>query len=304
MTTGSNITAASFKTIQDKADRLLGSGDGSRGYGQTVQSTDYSVGTRIEKAQWDLLRFDIINIRTHQDGSPPPIVTANIGDVISFGAASTNTNSDTLLETATINRFNIGPGRSIVSAINTRTFTSNWSSQAQCTLTATFSNADQARHFFNSGGKIRILSSRTGGAPTQQNNAWTNILSSVGLKEFGANTNPTVNFYTLTNAYQIFHQNSLSTPYSANNYRLEARCNVSNNSNGTATVVEIRVSLNDLYVDPASPPHTPSTVLPIDSIDGTLSIVFEELKATGALVPSGTFTITGPAYSVSSITAS
>jgi hypothetical protein len=190
------------------------------------------------------------------------------------------------LETAIINRFNIGPGRSIVSAINTRTFTSNWSTQAQCTLTATFSNADQARHFFNSGGKIRILSSRTGGAPTQQNNAWTNILSSVGLKEFGANTNPIVNFYTLTNVYQTFHQNSLSTPYSANNYRLEARCNVSNNSNGTATVVEIRVSLNDLYVDPASPPHTPSTVLPIDSIDGTLSIVYVETKQEGKFVIS------------------
>ena len=300
MTIGSDITAASFKTIQDKAESLLGVGSGSRGYGQTVQSIDYAVGTRIEKAQWDLLRFDIINIRLHQDGAPPPIVTVNVGDVISFGASSPNTNYDTLVEAAIANRFNVGPGRSIVSAIDAKNYTSSWSTQAQCTLTATFSNANQARYFFNSGGKIRMSSTRTGGAATQQNNAWTSILNSTGLKEFGAGTDPFVNFYTLTNVYQTFYQNSLTTPYSANNYRLEARCNVSNNSAGTATTVEIRVTLNDAYVDPVPGPLG----LPDDVVDGTLSIVFEELKATGSLVPSGSFNITSPSYSVSNITAS
>ena len=297
MTTGSDITAAGFKAIQDKAESLLGAGSGSRGYGQTVQSADYAVGTRIEKAQWDLLRFDITNLRLHQDGSPPPIVTVNVGDVISFGAASPNTNYDTLVETAIANRFNIGPGRTILSVIDTKTYTSSWSTLAQSTVTATFSNANQARYFFNSGGKIRISATRTGGAPTQQNNAWTNILNSIAIREFGAATDPFVNFYTLTNVYQTFYLNSLTTSYSSNNYRLEARCNVANNSTGTATTVEIRVSLNDAYIDVDPTP-------PGDVVDGTLSIIFEELKATGALVPSGTFTITSPSYSVSNITAS
>jgi hypothetical protein len=297
MTTGSEITAAGFKTIQDKAESLLGIGTTSRGYGQTVQSADYSPGTTITKEQWDLLRFDIINIRTHQDGVIPSIVQINEGDLITFGASSPNTNYDTLLETAILNRFNIGPGRSIVSAIATRTFESNWSNAASCTITATFTNSNQARYFFNSGGKIRIVSSRTGGTLSPQNNAWTNLLNSVAMKEFGASTNPIINFYTLTNSYQVFYQNSSTTPYSANNYRLEARCNVANNSSGTATVVEIRVSLNDAYVDsdPAPPP---------DLVDGMLSIVVEELRATGILVPSGTFTITSPTYSVSTISAS
>lgn len=297
MTIGSDITAASFKTIQDKAESLLGVGSASRGYGQTVQSTDYAVGTRIEKAQWDLLRFDIINIRTHQDGSPPAIVNVNVGDVISFGASSPNTNYDTLLEQAIANRFNIGPGRSIVSAIDTKTFTSSWATQASCTLTATFSNANQARYFFNSGGKIRVNATRIGGTTSQQNNAWTNALAATGTVQFGAATNPTINFYSLTNVYQTCFQNSLTTPYSANNFRLEARCNVANNSSGTATVVELRVTLNDTYVDVDPSP-------PGDLVDGTLTMNFEELKATGSLVPSGTFTITSPSYSVSSITAS
>lgn len=297
MTTGSDITAAGFKAIQDKAESLLGIGSASRGYGQTVQSTDYAVGTRIEKAQWDLLRFDIINIRTHQDGVPPPIVTVNVGDVISYGASSPNTNYDTLLEQAIANRFNIGAGRSMLSAVDTKTFSSAWSTQAQCTITVTFSNSNQARYFFNSGGKIRVSASRSGGSGTAQDGAWTNLLNAIGIREFGAATDPFVNFYTLTNSYQIYYQNSATTPYSANNYRLEARCNVSNNSSGTATVVELKVTLNDSYVDPGAP-------APGDLVTGTLTVVVEELKATGSLVPSGTFTITSPSYSVSSITAS
>ena len=299
MTTGSNITAAGFKEIQDKAESLLGVGTGSRGYGQTVQSIDYAVGTRIEKAQWDLLRFDIINIRTHQDGAPPPIVTVNVGDVISFGAAAPNTNYNTLLETAIANRFNIGPGRSVVSSKGTVSYSSSWNTQLQSTITATFSNSNQARYFFNSGGKIRITTTRTGGLNTSQNISWTNLLNSIGLRQFGAGTDPFVNFYTLTNSYQIFYQNSATTPYSANNYRLEARCNVSNNSGGTATVVEIRVTLNDSYTNLG-----PSIYGPGDGVSGTLTIAVDELKAAGSLVPSGSFVITSPGYSISSITAS
>lgn len=298
MTTGSEIRAVDLKTIQDKAESLLGTGSITRGYGQTVLSADYAQGTEIRKAHWDALRYDIVNIRTHQDGVPPTIIPVKDGDVITYGSGSPNTNYDTLLETAIANRFNIGAGQGIISTIDTKTYTSSWATKAEATITATFANSDQARYFFNSGGKIRVTTTRTGGTAIPQNNAWTNILSTAGTREFGAATDPFINFYTLTDLYQIFYQVSSSTPYSANNYRLEARCNVPSNSGGTATVVYIRVSLNDAYVDnyPASPPP--------DLVDGTLSIVFNELKAFGTTVPSGTFTVTSPVYSVSSITAS
>jgi hypothetical protein len=302
MTTGSEITAAGFKTIQDKAESLLGVGSGSRGYGQTVQSADYSPGTAITKEQWDLLKNDIINIRTHQDGSTPPIIQINAGDVIRFGVTSPNTNYNSLLETAIANRFNIGPGRSIVSAISTQSTNSTWSNSVSCVITATFSNSNQARYFFNSGGKLRISASRTGGLSNAQNNFWTNLLASVGIREFGAATDPFVNFYTLTNSYQIFYQNSSSSPYAANRYRLEAKCNVSNNSTGTANVVDIRVTLVDGYVDPGNTLYDiPNTG---DAVTGTLTIIVDELKASGQLVPAGIFTITSPTYSVSAIAVS
>jgi hypothetical protein len=83
---------------------------------------------------------------------------------------------------------------------------------------------------------------------------------------------------------------------------LEARCNVANNSSGTATTVELRIVLTDGYVDPGnSIGDNPNT---IDRVTGTLTITVEELKASGSLIPTGTFTITSPSYSLSTITAS
>jgi hypothetical protein len=302
MTTGSEITAAGFKTIQDKADSLLGVGTGSRGYDILVQSTDYSPGTRIDQSQWNLLKYDIINLKYHQDGIPPSIVSVNPGDLISYGAGSPNTNYNTLLESAIANRFNIGAAHSSISSVSTKTYTSTWATQAICTIDATFASYDQARHFFNRGGKIRVTPQLVGGSATSQVNAWRNFLTSVGMKEFGAATNYNdlnINFYTLTSAYQTFYQTSLSTPYSANNFRLRAKYDIAINK------LSIEVSLNDSYVDTDPTP-------PGDAVDGTLTIYVEQLTAAGAFSvvgdaidnPTSSFSGITPSYSVSNITAS
>jgi hypothetical protein len=170
-----------------------------------------------------------------------------------------------------------------------------------CEVTATFANADLCRWFFNSGGQIRIQSSRTGGDSTAQNNDWSNLTTSAGMQAFGSQT-PSAgfspmngqNFYKLTNSYQNFYTLSSSAPYSANSYNLDARCDVADNSAGTATTVFIRVRFVDNYTDPGAPG-------PDDIIDGTLTVTVTEKRATGSLVPSGTFTITRPTYSITAI---
>lgn len=294
---GSSIAATDFVTIQDKAQSLLGTGTGSRGYGQTVLSADVYSGNIITKAQWDALRYDIINVRFHQDGVLPSIATVNVGDPIQFGAGSPNSNFDTLLETAIANRFNVASNQSTITAKGTATTSSSFSTSASFTVTATFASANAARYFFNSGGKIRITPTFSGSISTAQVNAWTNFINSVGTRSFGANTDPYVNYYTLTNSYQIYYQGSLSTPYSANNYRMEAKVDVANNSAGTASVLYLKVTLNDSYVDPGLP-------APGDLVSGTLTFAVSELKALGVMQPSGTFAITSPTYSLSSISVS
>ena len=298
MTIGSDITAAGFVTIQNKAESLLGPGSGTRGYNQTVLSSDVFSGNEVTRAQWDLLKTDIVNILYHQNGELPNIVTVNQGDLIQYGAGNPNSNYDSLLETAIANRFRVAASQSAVSSKGSATYTSAWSSSAQFTLTVTFATADQGRYFFNSGGKVRINTTITGGTGNAQHNAWVNFLNSVGIRSFGADTDPLINYYTLTNSFQTYYQNSLSTPYSANNYKLEARTNVSNNSTGTATILTLRVTLTDAYVPQGAAPA------PSDQVDGTLTMAIEELKAVGTLIPSGAFSIISPVYSLSVITAS
>lgn len=302
MTTGTNILASQFITIQDKAQSLLGTGSGTRGYGQTVLSSDVFTGNAITKAQWDQIKFDIINIKFHQDGNIPPVVNVNVGDPIGFGPNSPNTNYDIILEDAIVKRFLIAGSQSIIAAKASRTYSSPWSTQAQATLTVTFADSNQGRYFFNSGGKIRFVASLVGAVSTPQVTAWVNFLNAVGVQGFGADTDPTVNYYTLTNSYQTYYQTFLSSSYSANSYRLEARTNVADNSTGTATQLELRVTLLDSYVDPdlAFGVDFP----PSDVVNGTLTIAVSELKASGQLQPSGTFSITSPSYSLSGITAS
>lgn len=301
MGSGSDILAEDFVLIQDDAQSLLGPGTGSKGYGQTVLSSDVYSSGQITAAQWTALKYDIINIRYHQDGVLPAIVSVNKGDVIGFGASSPNSNYRTLIDTAIANRFNVASSQSVVSSATSASTSNTWSQSASCVLTVTFSNPDEARYFFNSGGKVRIASSIAGGSSIQQVTAWKNLLSAAGTQSFGAAIGASVSYYTLTNSFQTYYQQSSSTPYSANNYKLEARTPfVSNNSLGTAQVLEIKITLTDNYTDPGPGPSFP----PDDIVNGTLTVSVEELKAVGSLQPSGTFSITSPGYQLSSFTTS
>jgi hypothetical protein len=189
--------------------------------------------------------------------------------------------------------------RSIITAVDLTSRTGSWSVRAEASLTVTFDNADEARWFFNSGGKIRFLSNRVGGAATQQNGAWTGLLNSVGTVDFGGNVPAFMNFYTLTDQNQFVNQSSPTGAfaYSGNFYAIKARCNIADNSQGGATQITFDIIWEDSYEDPgASGPE--------DIVDGTLSLAISELKASGPLIQGGLFTVASPiSYSLSAITA-
>lgn len=285
-----------FNTLRNKIIEVIGNGAGTYGYGQAIQSSQVFQGNIITKTQWDGLRFDLVNILIHQTGVTPTLIEVARGSVIGEDAGDPLQAYGRAIDTARINRFLLAAGQSTITAVSTKTYTSTWSSSASMTVQLTFGSADNARFFFNSGGKIRFTSTRTGGSSTAQNNAWSNILASAGVVEFGADSE-TLDFYTLTNSYQTRFQSFLSTPYSANNYKIESLCNVANNSTGTATSITFRIVWSDTYIDafPGIPPE--------DIVDGTLSLSVEEVKASGVLQPAGSFSITSPSYTVSNITA-
>jgi hypothetical protein len=308
---GGIIEAVDYNSIRNKVIAVLGAGNGNTGYGQDarINSTAVSAGSAVTALQWQNLRWDLYNILLHQNGTAPSITSVNTGDTVRFGVAHPNNAYDTLSNTVTANRFVLGAGQFVTESLGSRQSTAAWISQKYIDITYTFSTSAAARFFFNSGGLLRITSSRSGGLSTAQNTAWSNLLTAASTQSFGGQTPSAdfspmngTNFYRLTNGYQTYHTSTASTPYGSNSYQLQAACNVSDNSTGTANVVLIRVLFADGYVDPGNSGlgDNPNT---IDGIDGTLTVSSDMIRPTGVMqVPPGTatFTIAGPSSNLSS----
>lgn len=290
-----NISASDINTIRQKVTDVLGPGATTFGYGQNVYSSPVTAGTIIQKIQWDAVRYDIVNSYIHQTGNIPSAITVSTTDTITDDASGAYQNYDYFADVLRNNRFDVATGQFAISAIDTKTTSSTWNTNASSELTVNFADAAQGRYFFNSGGAIRISSTLIGGTSSQAN-AWTNLLDSVGEQDFVGDLIVANGYYSLTNTYQTYFSRAASTPYSANLYELKAKCDVADNSAGTAQQITIKIELSDSYVDLGAPP-------PGDLVDGTLTIVAEELKATGTLQPTGDpFTVAGPnSYSMSAI---
>lgn len=329
------IKESDYNSIRTKVVGVMGSGTGNSGYGQPLLSSAVAVGNRVTINEYANLRYDIINAYVHQNGTTPSTVTVSEGGTIRFSAIDAPVSTyDAIANGLVTNRFNVGAGQSSISTTDqdgnpytTQTnwpgptpppgtpagpYGATWNTKIACTIQINWSNSNDARYFFNSGGQINILSSRSGGSlGTSQAGAWTTILSGASTQSFGGNnpgtgTTPSngTNWYRCTNSFQQYYVRTGSSPYGANSYKLSARVtDVPSNGTGTSKSGEILVEFIDNYVDPAVPPHSPSTIQPIDAVDGLFTITLTMTYATGILVPSGTgnFTVNLPTVSLSAI---
>ena len=292
------IQDTDYNGIRSKVEKILGNFSGTFGYGQTLVSQPVFEGETITRQQWLDLRDDLISIKIHQEGQFPNIPEPL--DVIAFGADKPAELYDRLANELTETRFNIGSVTE-TEKVN-KTFTTAWSTTATFTLTINFNDSAEARKFFNSGSKVKFSSSRIGGSETLQNAYWTAALNTAGDILFGADTVSLVNFYTLTDGFQTFYFISPDPTFPENYYQIEARCDVSNNASGSATQVEFRVRWVDGFTNPLLDPTG-------DIVDGTLSMVVSELNTSANLFKDGevdgdrSWTIVGPSYTASSITA-
>jgi hypothetical protein len=331
MATGQNIRASDYNAIRTKVEQVLDTGGtvgGTKGYGQPLISKPAEpINDIITRDQWEALRRDILNIKIHQENPKnssnqvifPVVIPIPTDDPIRFGSSHPNTNFNNLIDQLGITSLQIAEGRSTLTSVITppRERITSWSTKVSCDINVVFEGyirsdgyvvtpLNHARFFFNSGGKIRISSSRRDGSPTGQNNAWTSLLVQAAIRELSATSN-NVNFYTLTPAFQTLYQLSSSTPYTANKYIIDVRGEDFDPSVGIATKVGFRITWEDGYTDPF--PDRP----PPDLVDGTLKLFVEELKAAGKIFNStstvesssatlnGLWNVPSPLYSISDI---
>ena len=319
----SKILKIDYNTIRDKVVAVLGSGSGNIGWGQQarIQSTAVGDDSKVTINEWANLRYDVINAYKHIFGSNPTTAVVSEGQTIRYTSSFTPDTGtldvpqlqyDTWADTISTNRFTVAAGESATTGVISSSRTSSWSSQCQCTIQVYWTNANDARYWFNSGGQIRISASRSGGGAQPQNTSWTSLLSSAGTRSFGAavpgigtTPNDGTNWYRTNNSFQTYYTATASSPYGSNNYQLQARCvDQPSNSSGAAFQLEIRVLFTDGYVDPGQYPLNPSPDY-TDVVDGTLTVNASSLYATGIMVPSSQiFTVTPPIIAVSAVTGS
>jgi hypothetical protein len=317
------IVQADYNSIRNKVVAVLGNGSGNSGYGQQsrIVSTAVTEGTKVTINEWANLRFDIINAYKHINGSNPTTAVVSEGNTIRYTSSFTPDTGtldvpqkqyDDWANDITNTRFTIAPSESGTTAVITSSRTTAWVSQCECIIQFYWTNANDARYWFNSGGRIRISASRSGGVGTAQNTSWTSLLSAAGTQNFGGaipNTGITPNdgnnWYRTNSAFQTFYTAQATGAYTSNNYRLQARCvDVPSNSGGTAASGEIRVLFTDGYTDSGAIGFP--NPLPGDDIDGTLTVSVSTLFAANSIMVPGSevFTVTQPTIAISAVTGS
>jgi hypothetical protein len=319
MPVNDKITATDYNNIRNPLANIIGTGTADSGWGQTMVSSAVAEGNKVTATQITQLRNDIINAHTHIFGTAPTPVSVAEHDVIKFDATTAPVSSYTaLISNINTNRFTVAGSQSAVQSYSPSSTTwpgiygASWTSQITCTITATWPNAAAARHFWNSGGQLRITASRSGGTSSAQNNSWSSILTTAGTQIFAAQTpatgvapNDGQNWFRCSNTRQLWYSLSGSSPYGSNSYKIYARtldALANSNSTGSASRGEWHIEFVDLYVDPGQHPSNPVPDT-VDSVDGTFTVAVSALYATGILIPLGTgnFSVTLPTISISAI---
>jgi hypothetical protein len=272
------VSASRFNALQQRIAAIMGSATNaapSTGYGQNFSSssvigsgnqTDLTNVNKISSQDYRNLYLDIARARIHQIGASSFSQTA-----FPIGDFSTNTNAnkvelayiqflENLMTTVENNKFllELATQGEILNLKNSsnqdiqsvRTATWGGSSQVQTVshvFAVTFSSLAERRHFFNTGGEIRLEASILYTGSEAKTINWKNLLSNMGIIRFGAastgsstgqGTGSSIGNYQLTSTNtQIYRINGTSV-YSNNNYIVLAR-NLSN------TQIEFTVQFTD-----------------------------------------------------------
>lgn len=168
---------------------VWGVGYGRYGYGQSttyIQPT--VVGQLIRSQEWDNLDAILQATISHQTG--PSSFTGGAGETV---AAGQRIRPWAFFDSNTVTSYtNAGGGRCFLNtdrAAQTTSYTGIWGQSNGRTLrfvqTLEFTTADQARYFFNAGGKIKLSFSRSGGVASARNTFWSGLCTAAGTIEIG-----------------------------------------------------------------------------------------------------------------------
>jgi hypothetical protein len=282
-TNAPSVSYTSDASATNKVAALIGVGFGQRGYGVTTTTLPAVNGniSIVTATVWNNLRsaMNVINEHTGSGLTLQPIVsTGNL--IIANDGRPSLTNIPALISTLDVNRFNIGVGQSASTLMLTSAKNVAWTNSVFHEFTVVFSVEDQARYFFNTGGKVSLAAGRVDGTPGGVNDALADMLSAMSNVLFGA-TNTTytgtggtvssIGYYGLTNTYQTVFTAVGSGAYPDISYSVLARReNFTGNNGGNGGLIRFRAFFDiSAYIS--------------EIADGTLTSSITSVRSTGSI---------------------
>ena len=230
-TSGDTILDNHYNDFATSVNAIWGTGSTDSGYGQSNTVSAVSAGATVTATQWTTLLARISSMASHQGSSITSITNPSVGDTIAaYTALSTN------IGTITTNKLTVNSRASVVevSATTTTNLTGTLVQEGKWV----FASANQARYFFNAGGRLSVRWDISGFTANNKANEWNALLAACGTyqitaqasgKSGGSGTTSTNNtnygYYDMTSSYvEVFKQffdASSYTAYGTNFLKLE-----------------------------------------------------------------------------------
>lgn len=242
---------------------VWGVGSGDKGYGQSTTLSTVAATNTVTATQWSTMIARLNSILTHQSGSGSGITAPTAGNTITFLSTLSGN-----ITTGFNNRLNFasnGTDAAATGSVNT-SWTTNGAALT-VTRTATFGSADQARYFFNSGGKLIVNFGGTNNAGNSKGDDWVDLLGTkLDTIIVGAYTNSrggsggsvtssdtAIGYWnagTTNNKILELTSNSGTADYGSNKVEVFLKTNGVQGSNGdVGNVVSVVLTVTDVAAD-------------------------------------------------------
>lgn len=165
-------------------NHIIGTGTGNLGMGQTALSLNVNTGEIITAAQWNSLFSAMENVANHANETLAVSTRQRTaGEIIAVVASL---NSDIQLLAAAVQGGCVNTTALTTGSPTTSLTTGVWDTSHIAEYTYTFTGGDQARWFFNAGGKLRISFANTQQNSTGLDTVVTGLMINIGNFDIGA----------------------------------------------------------------------------------------------------------------------
>ena len=172
-----------YNATPDNLAEVWGIGNGQGGYGQdTSLISTLSAGVTVSATQWAGLVYTLNKALGHQGGAAAQLATgSNIG-IVAGATIAAFANVATAITTINTNKLNFNSTRGATTTGSNldKAYTNEAATLTQ-TITVTFASADQARYFFNAGGRLSLVVGQGGDFTANQKEInWATLINAVG----------------------------------------------------------------------------------------------------------------------------